>query len=206
MVRLLIFLVGMLSTNRPGGMRTAPLWRDASPGRAERAEPQAEDPYDDDTWFLPPQSPPPLTAEQFNAALKEAGFGVERARIVDTSGRCPGFVTTAAFRGRALDRPRTLAKAIHERDAEIARRAAETEPGSMPGVRIATRGKAVQPGVAGIAGTAGDSVDDPLATAAISAAQCSHCQPVLLTGELDTWFAVVTVTRSPIATPNSGPS
>jgi hypothetical protein len=59
MVRLLIFLVGMLSTNRPGGMRTAPLWRDASPGRAERAEPQAEDPYDDDTWFLPPQSPPP---------------------------------------------------------------------------------------------------------------------------------------------------
>jgi hypothetical protein len=35
------------------------------------------------------QALPPLTAEQFNAALKEAGFGVERARIVDTSGRCP---------------------------------------------------------------------------------------------------------------------
>jgi hypothetical protein len=63
----------------------------------------------------------------FNTALKEAGFGVEHARIVDVSGRCPGFVTTPAFRGRALDRPRTLAKAIHERDAEIARRAAETE-------------------------------------------------------------------------------
>jgi hypothetical protein len=86
------------------------------------------------------------------------------------------------------------------------RRAAETEPGSMPGVRIATRGKDVQPGVAGVAGTAGDRVDDPLATAAISAAQCSHCQPALLTGELDSWFAVVTVTRSPIAAPNSGPS
>jgi hypothetical protein len=72
-----------------------------------------------------PQALPPLTAEQFNAALKEAGFGVERARIVDTSGRCPGFVTTPAFRGRALDRPRTLAKAIREREAEIERRAKE---------------------------------------------------------------------------------
>lgn len=71
----------------------------------------------------------------------------------------------------------------------VNRRAAETEPGSTPGVRIATRGKAVQPGVTGVAGvtgTAGDSVADPLATAAISAAQCSHCQPVLLSGELDT--------------------
>jgi hypothetical protein len=73
----------------------------------------------------PPQSPPPLTAEQFNAALKEAGFGVERARIVDVSGRCPGFVTTPAFRGRTgIDRNKTLAKAIRERDVEIARRAA----------------------------------------------------------------------------------
>jgi hypothetical protein len=79
----------------------------------------------------PPQAPPPLTAEQFNTALKEAGFGVERARIVDTSGRCPGFVTTPAFRGRGvIDRPRTLAKVIRERDAEIARRAAASaEPG-----------------------------------------------------------------------------
>jgi hypothetical protein len=71
-------------------------------------------------------SPPPLTGEQFNAALKEAGFGVEHARIIDVSGRCPGFVTTAAFRGHALDRPRTLANAIRERDAEIARRAGTT--------------------------------------------------------------------------------
>jgi hypothetical protein len=30
---------------------------------------------------------------------RAAGFGVEHARIVDTSGRCPGFVTTPAFRG-----------------------------------------------------------------------------------------------------------
>jgi hypothetical protein len=75
-----------------------------------------------------PQSPPNLTAAEFNAALKEAGFGVEHACIVDVSGRCPGFVTTAAFRGRALDRPRTLAKAIRERDAEIGRRAAVSDP------------------------------------------------------------------------------
>jgi hypothetical protein len=46
---------------------------------------------------LPPPPPPPLTAAEFNAALKEAGFGVERARIVDTSGRCPGFTTTPVF-------------------------------------------------------------------------------------------------------------
>jgi hypothetical protein len=71
-----------------------------------------------------PRPPQRLTAVEFNTALKEAGFGVEHARIVDVSGRWPGFVTTPAFRGRALDRPRTLAKAIHERDAEIARRAA----------------------------------------------------------------------------------
>jgi hypothetical protein len=31
--------------------------------------------------------------------------GVEHARIVDMSGRCPGFATTPAFRGRALDAP-----------------------------------------------------------------------------------------------------
>jgi hypothetical protein len=74
------------------------------------------------------QPPPQLTAAEFNAALKQAGFGVEHARIIDVSGRCPGFVTTPAFRGRALDRPRTLAKAIRERDDEIARRGARPRP------------------------------------------------------------------------------
>jgi hypothetical protein len=73
------------------------------------------------------QPPPQLTAVEFNTALKEAGFGVRRARIIDVSGRCPGFVTTPAFRGRnAIDRHKTLAKAIRERDAEIKRRAART--------------------------------------------------------------------------------
>jgi hypothetical protein len=80
------------------------------------------------TVKLPQPPPPPLTAAAFNAALKDAGFGVERARIVDVSGRCPGFVTTPAFRGRGvIDRPGTPAKAIRERDAEIARRAPDAK-------------------------------------------------------------------------------
>jgi hypothetical protein len=58
-----------------------------------------------------PQPPPQLTAVEFNTALKEAGFGVQHARIVDTSGRCPGFVTTPAFRGRGvMDRTKTLTR------------------------------------------------------------------------------------------------
>jgi hypothetical protein len=74
-----------------------------------------------------PRPPPQLTAIEFNTALKEAGFGVEHARIIDVSGRCPGFVTTPAFRGLGvIDRPRTLAKAIRERDAEIERRGRST--------------------------------------------------------------------------------
>jgi hypothetical protein len=75
---------------------------------------------------LPQPPPPPLTAAEFSAALREAGFGVEHARTIDTSGRCPGFVTTPVFRGKGgIDRPKTLAKAIRERDAEIKRRAKE---------------------------------------------------------------------------------
>jgi hypothetical protein len=63
-----------------------------------------------------PQPPLQLTAAEFNAALKEAGFGVQHARIIDVSGRCTGFVTTPAFRGQGvIDRPRTLAKAIRPR-------------------------------------------------------------------------------------------
>src|SRR5580700_6916530 len=58
MVRFLIFLVGMLTTNRPGGMRTVPLGRVDPYGGAGQAEPYAESPEDGDTWFVPPQSPP----------------------------------------------------------------------------------------------------------------------------------------------------
>jgi hypothetical protein len=66
---------------------------------------------------------PQITVAQFNAALREAGFGVDHGRIVDVSGRCPGFATFPAFHGRGVvNRNTTLAKAIRERDAEIARR------------------------------------------------------------------------------------
>jgi hypothetical protein len=71
---------------------------------------------------------PDMTSAAFNAALREAGFGVDRGRIVDVSGRCPGFAVFPTFRGRGgVDRNATLAKAERERDVEIARRAAATE-------------------------------------------------------------------------------
>jgi len=59
MIRFLIFLVGMLTTYRPGGTRTAPLRRGESFGRPNLPEPDAEGGDDVDTWFVPPQSPPP---------------------------------------------------------------------------------------------------------------------------------------------------
>jgi hypothetical protein len=58
MVRFLIFLVGMLTTNRPGRMRTASLRPDDSFGRRDRPE-DLRDPDDGDTWFVPPGSLPP---------------------------------------------------------------------------------------------------------------------------------------------------
>ena len=58
MVRFLIFVLGMLTTNRPGGMRTVPSRRGDSYGRAAPAEPHARDPDDDDTCFLPPHAAP----------------------------------------------------------------------------------------------------------------------------------------------------
>jgi hypothetical protein len=33
-----------------------------------------------------------MTTAEFNAALREAGFGVDRGHIVDVSGKCPGFM------------------------------------------------------------------------------------------------------------------
>ena len=61
MVRFLIFLVGMLTTNRPGGARTVPMWQGDSHGSAESAELHAEGPDDGGTWFHPAQPllPPP---------------------------------------------------------------------------------------------------------------------------------------------------
>jgi hypothetical protein len=57
MVRFLIFLVGMLTTNRPGGTRTHRLRPDDSFGRWKPAE-GPENPDEDDTWFLPAGSVP----------------------------------------------------------------------------------------------------------------------------------------------------
>jgi hypothetical protein len=73
---------------------------------------------------------PQMTAAEFAAALKQNGFRVVRAKIEDGTGRCPGIRWPAVFRGpNAVDRNRTLAKVIRERDAEIARRAlGKTEP------------------------------------------------------------------------------
>lgn len=33
-----------------------------------------------------------FTAAEFNAALKEAGIGIQRARVGDVTGKCPGFM------------------------------------------------------------------------------------------------------------------
>ena len=59
MFRFLIFLVGMLSTNRPGGMGTVPSSGRGSYGRAEPPEPEADGRDYGDTWFLPRQAAPP---------------------------------------------------------------------------------------------------------------------------------------------------
>jgi hypothetical protein len=60
---------------------------------------------------------------QMSAALREAGFGVEHGRIVDLSGRCPGFATLPSFNHGVVNRNATLSKVIWEREAEIKRRA-----------------------------------------------------------------------------------
>jgi hypothetical protein len=54
---------------------------------------------------------PQMTSAEFNAAFREAGFGVAGGRIVDVSGKCPGFATFAASHGRGvLNRNATLAR------------------------------------------------------------------------------------------------
>jgi hypothetical protein len=66
---------------------------------------------------------PQMTSEEFKTALREAGFGVEYDRIVDVSGRCPGFATLPSFNKGVVNRNATLSKVLWEREAEIARRA-----------------------------------------------------------------------------------
>jgi hypothetical protein len=66
---------------------------------------------------------PQMSSAEFSAALREAGFGVQRGQIVDISGRCPGFAALPLFRNGAVNRNGTLARAIRSREAEIERRA-----------------------------------------------------------------------------------
>ncbi len=80
MVRFLIFLVGMLATNRPGGMRTAPPRPDDWFGRRK----PPEGPDDGDTWFLPPESLPsqrPLRESGGWPAQPDRGRSGPRHRI-----------------------------------------------------------------------------------------------------------------------------
>ena len=78
MVRFLIFLVGMLTTNRPGGARTVPMWQGDPHGRAESAELHAEGPDDGGTWFHP--APPPPSPPQW--PYRKAGRApVQRDRV-----------------------------------------------------------------------------------------------------------------------------
>jgi hypothetical protein len=68
-----------------------------------------------------------MSSAEFNAALRSAGFGVDRGRILDVSGRSPGFVAMPVFRGNgSVDRNAPLSKVIWERDAEIERRTPAT--------------------------------------------------------------------------------
>jgi hypothetical protein len=74
----------------------------------------------------PPQG---LTAADFAAAMKHHGFGVCRARIVDTTGQCPGISWSAVRRGGgSVDRNKTLAKILREHKAKTARRALMIAP------------------------------------------------------------------------------
>jgi hypothetical protein len=65
---------------------------------------------------------PQMSAAEFAAALKTHGFRVVRAKIEDATGQCSGIRWSAVLRGAAVDRNRTLAKILRERDAEVARR------------------------------------------------------------------------------------
>ena len=65
-----------------------------------------------------------MTAAEFNAALREAGFGVDHGRMVDVSGKYVGFAAVPVFRGNgSVDRNATLSKVTWEREAEIKPRA-----------------------------------------------------------------------------------
>ena len=53
-----------------------------------------------------------LTATEFSAALREAGFGVAQGWVVDVSGKCPGFASLPSFNKGVLNRDATLSKVL----------------------------------------------------------------------------------------------
>jgi hypothetical protein len=59
---------------------------------------------------MKPNSLPQMTAAEFASSMKRHGFGVSRARIIDTTGQCPGISWPAVRRGNAIDKSKTLAK------------------------------------------------------------------------------------------------
>jgi hypothetical protein len=70
-----------------------------------------------------------ITAGEFKGGLRKAGFAVENGRLVDVSGKCPGFAVMPVLLGNgSVDRNATLAKVVQERDAEIERRAGGKAP------------------------------------------------------------------------------
>jgi len=75
-----------------------------------------------------PHFVPQMTAAVFATALATNGFRVVRTKIEDTTGQCPGVRWSAVLMGNGVDRNRTLAKVLQERDAEIARKAARPVP------------------------------------------------------------------------------
>jgi hypothetical protein len=73
-----------------------------------------------------------LTVDLLEPFMSDAGFTIaepwsEHGRIVDVSGRCPGFATLPSFNKTVVDRNATLSKVIWEREAEIKRRAPGAE-------------------------------------------------------------------------------
>ena len=92
---------------------------------AERNRPQPQTPEAKIRATYGVNAMPEMSVAVFKAALRRHGFRVSGIRIVDMSGKCPGFSTTAVLdikRGK-IARNRTLAKCINERNAAVAKRA-----------------------------------------------------------------------------------
>ena len=76
-------------------------------------------------------SKPQMSLAEFNAALKQSGFRVVRAKIEDATGKCPGVSWAAVLRGRtAIDYNKTLEKVIAGRNAELEKRGLIQKDGS----------------------------------------------------------------------------